>query len=195
MVVSPSFELGALLVRIQPAVPSNKIYRSLSNGRTPSSEDGDRGSIPFSGTMKKCTKCGVSKPPSSFVKNKSKKNGLASHCLECHRVLCIDYYGRNSTKFAERNVKRRISAKRFVWEFLKTHPCIDCGEADVVVLDFDHRSPDTKKKAVSLMVQEGNSLDLIKKEMNKCDIRCANCHRRRTAKQFQWDKKGGMETA
>ena len=32
------------------------------------------------------------------------------------------------------------------------------------------------------------SWNAILVEIAKCDIRCANCHRRRTASQYGWDK-------
>ena len=38
------------------------------------------------------------------------------------------------------------------------------------------------------MVKRAVSLDTLKKEIDKCEIRCANCHRRKTAKQFNFYK-------
>ena len=64
--------------------------------------------------------------------------------------------------------------------------CLDCGENDPIVLEFDHRNPDEKECNVSDMVKRGRSIKSIKKEIEKCDVVCANCHRKRTAKQFGW---------
>jgi len=64
----------------------------------------------------------------------------------------------------------------------KNHPCADCGESDIVVLEFDHQRD--KVADVSLLARDGYSLDKIKREIDKCEVVCANCHRRRTAKQF-----------
>jgi hypothetical protein len=70
-----------------------------------------------------------------------------------------------------------------------THPCIDCGESDPIVLEFDHREGEKKLAAVStLMTQMKASLKTIKAEIVKCDVRCANCHRRKTAKERGWYK-------
>jgi hypothetical protein len=50
--------------------------------------------------------------------------------------------------------------------------------ADPLVLEFDHLG--LKRKNVMTMVWEGYSMETIENEMSKCDIRCANCHRRKT---------------
>jgi hypothetical protein len=57
--------------------------------------------------------------------------------------------------------------------------CVDCGERDVVVLEFDHVRD--KREAVTRLAWHGCSLATIDAEIRKCEIRCANCHRRVTA--------------
>jgi hypothetical protein len=69
--------------------------------------------------------------------------------------------------------------KAFVAAHLSVSPCVDCGEKDPVVLDFDHVRG-IKVNNVSHMVLNGVSLEKLKTEMDKCEIRCANCHRRKT---------------
>ncbi len=75
---------------------------------------------------------------------------------------------------------------------------MDCGEDDIIVLDFDHRDQKTKKFNLAEAISGGISMSRIKTEIEKCDIVCANCHRRRTAKQFGHYRakvvpKGGIE--
>jgi hypothetical protein len=65
--------------------------------------------------------------------------------------------------------------------YLHEHPCVDCGETDVVVLEFDHRRD--KTKAISVLLSLGHEWDRIREEISKCEVRCANCHRRRTARE------------
>lgn len=72
-----------------------------------------------------------------------------------------------------------------VHEYLLGHPCTDCGEADPVVLDFDHVVGD-KIDSISDMVRRGFSWVAIAEEIEKCEVRCSNCHRRRTAIQMGW---------
>jgi hypothetical protein len=74
-----------------------------------------------------------------------------------------------------------------VIEYLTGHPCIDCGEADPFVLEFDHvKGP--KRRNICDIVSMGWSLATLEDEIAKCVVRCANCHRRKTAHQFKWFK-------
>jgi hypothetical protein len=67
----------------------------------------------------------------------------------------------------------------FLIEYLSDHPRVDCGEADIVVLEFDHQRD--KLFTVSVLCREGYSLEKLKQEVAKCEVVCANCHQRRTA--------------
>ena len=55
-------------------------------------------------------------------------------------------------------------------------------------LEFDHRDRTTKIAAVSQLIARQFSWDKIMAEIDKCDVRCANCHRKRTAVQFNTRK-------
>jgi hypothetical protein len=84
-------------------------------------------------------------------------------------------------------VRRRRNVQ-FVWDYLCSHPCIECGEGDPIVLEFDHREQDTKCGDISNMAGGSLGIDTLVEEIKKCDVLCANCHRRRTAKQQNWYK-------
>lgn len=64
--------------------------------------------------------------------------------------------------------------------------CVDCGINDPVVLDFDHRNPEEKSETISTMITRGRAWKAIEAEVAKCVVRCANCHRRVTAKYFNY---------
>jgi hypothetical protein len=67
---------------------------------------------------------------------------------------------------------------------LQSRPCVDCGERDPIVLEFDHRGD--KENDVSILL--GLSWKLVALEIAKCDVRCANRHRRVTAKRANWTR-------
>jgi len=97
-----------------------------------------------------------------------------------------NWYQRNKERHkanAKKNRERYHKiANNFIIEYLSSHPCIDCGESDIVVLDFDHVRG-IKKNNISNMLTNKASLTTLENEIEKCDIRCANCHRRKTAKE------------
>lgn len=87
-------------------------------------------------------------------------------------------------KVIEFNKKRALESRKKVLEYLKTHPCVDCGETDVRILEFDHVRGTKKKEVMGLIYRY--SFKTVLKEIEKCDVRCANCHRRRTSIQQGW---------
>lgn len=78
----------------------------------------------------------------------------------------------------------RVMIRQKLLEFISTKSCIDCGEKDPVVLDFDHKDPSAKFKSVAKMLSGHYSWQSLTKEISKCEVRCANCHRRRSYSQF-----------
>lgn len=69
-----------------------------------------------------------------------------------------------------------MRALELVGRHLITHPCIDCGETDIRVLDFDHRDGADKGDEVMRLAQGGHGLARIAVEIAKCDVRRRNCH-------------------
>jgi len=67
-------------------------------------------------------------------------------------------------------------------EYLNAHPCVDCGETDPIVLDFDHCRGE-KSFGISKAINGGYSKKRLLEEVKKCDVRCTKCHRRKTASE------------
>ncbi|MEQ1844121.1 MAG: hypothetical protein ABL983_00920 [Nitrospira sp.] len=80
---------------------------------------------------------------------------------------------------------RKIKVRQFLWDYLLVHPCIDCGENNPVVLEFDHVR-DIKKFAIAYA--PSYTLQTVEMEIAKCDVRCANCHRKKTFRDFGHSK-------
>lgn len=74
------------------------------------------------------------------------------------------------------------SRQKQVWlcEYLSSHPCVDCGEQDITVLEFDHTGTEPKVANVSRLVDGTHALATVQQEVAKCEVRCANCHKRMT---------------
>ena len=92
-----------------------------------------------------------------------------------------------STSTAMNKMGMRKEARQFIYDYKSANPCVDCGESDVVVLTLDHVRG-VKSGNISDLVRVGASIALLKKELLKCEVRCCNCHARRTALQFGWYK-------
>lgn len=137
---------------------------------------------------KKCWSCGKLKTLEEFGLNKNKADGRQGYCKACSKEKDKKHYRSSRARqiaIRESSLLNRQRNMVFLLEHLKSHPCVDCGERDPIVLDFDHVSG-TKKWNVSSMT--GHCRQLISKEIAKCVVRCANCHRRKTAREFGYTK-------
>jgi len=101
------------------------------------------------------------------------------------------HYLKNRPAYIAREAARiksfRLENRQLLYGYLVAHPCIDCGETDVLVLEFDHRDPKTKLRDIGSLAAR-KPWKFVLTEIAKCDVRCVNCHRRRTARQFNWAK-------
>ncbi len=82
------------------------------------------------------------------------------------------------------NKSNRKKSRQNLYNFMKDKACIICKESDIACLQFDHRDKTTKLFNISEAM--GYGWEKILNEISKCDILCANCHHKRTAKQFNW---------
>src|SRR5438105_2059940 len=111
--------------------------------------------------MKPCTKCGVVKPIEEFGFKVRSRGWRRSRCLICMRAASREHYRQNTDGYKKRAKKRRplerARLRQRLYAYLAEHPCIDCGETDPVVLEFDHRDPSTKSASVGFLVTRGSS--------------------------------------
>jgi len=140
---------------------------------------------------KRCFACQKSKNKSEFNKNSSRKDGLQSRCRECDKKRAKEIYHNDPNGAKKANTRKKRNAEKVrenCVEYLKDNPCEICGESDIVVLEFDHKH--NKKRNVSTMLDGSCSWKKVLNEIRKCRILCANCHRRETAKKFNYWKLG-----
>ena len=99
------------------------------------------------------------------------------------------HYEANKEAYKARAVvskeKQKAENREYIRQYLLINPCVDCGNADIRVLQFDHIDPSTKHKCIGQLV---DSKKKMLEEIAKCEVRCANCHMIRTAEQFGWTR-------
>lgn len=137
----------------------------------------------------RCSRCKREKVEELFAKRSTTKTGRQDYCIECGKRYHREWYARNKTQAKERvkvrSKEQRDAVREKVLCYLIGSPCVDCGEGDPVVLEFDHV---VGKKAFNIgsALSGSYSWGTIEKEISKCVVRCANCHRRITAKRRGW---------
>jgi len=140
--------------------------------------------------MKVCVTCGLPKDEEEFNWRYKALGIRQKSCRECQHKHQGDFYQRHQEEEKERTRRRRVSAREeareFVYQYKLTHPCVDCGESDPRVLDFDHIRG--KGATINQLVRDGASIDRIKVEIALTVIRCSNCHRKKThdERRKQW---------
>lgn len=140
--------------------------------------------------MKKCSKCKEVKEVTEFGINAARSDGLQSQCKPCRRSTNRTYY--EASKETQ-NPKRRLTKQALIdtnqalmVEYLRSHPCVDCGNGDIRVLEFDHVRGD-KSFNISTKLRDVAWASLLL-EIEKCEVRCANCHKIVTGQRAGWYK-------
>jgi hypothetical protein len=134
---------------------------------------------------KTCVGCGTEKDIREFNYRVKAQGSRQRYCRDCTRLQLRTHYANNHDYYIRKARKRNRATRNLNREkmlaYLALHPCVDCGEADTVCLEFDHvRGEKIKSIAALIGTYEWA---FIEKEIAKCEVRCANCHRRKTARQ------------
>lgn len=134
--------------------------------------------------MRRCGRCHREKPLEEFAWRRKAHGQLDTYCRPCRAAYKQEHYRAHRQRYidAAAKRKRRVVAERvaFLVAYLRENPCVDCGETDPVVLEFDHLRD--KKFSISKGLHDRNWQSVLD-EIAKCEVVCANCHRRRTARR------------
>lgn len=121
-----------------------------------------------------CSKCG-----------QENKNANASYCHACNNEYQKKWYKAHPDSTSHSHKTRQDLRRSYVKSKKENVPCADCGEKyPWYVMDFDHVRG-KKQFNLSIVGSMICSLEKIDREMAKCDIVCANCHRQRTFNRRQ----------
>ena len=110
----------------------------------------------------------------------------AQHVSSVPATYHREHYLANKQRYVEQARARKQVLRRertaYLLDFFSSRPCVDCGEQDPVVLEFDHLDAGAKRFEIGSALAYRAWKD-IRAEMEKCEVVCANCHRRRTAER------------
>jgi len=140
-----------------------------------------------------CTKCSEDKHPDDFFWKDKSKNKKHTQCKECYKSSrkSKEHYNKYKDEYIKRakirNKKTRKEIRSKLLEYLSDKKCT-CGENRPACLDFHHIDKNQKFTDISTMIRSGYNWNKILEEINKCEILCANCHRIKTANEFNWYK-------
>lgn len=127
---------------------------------------------------KRCPRCKKLKPAKDFhVDSANLNNGSQGYCVSCRAAYDRDY--RRRTAEARNAARKRKRRELTLWlrEYRAEVGCAHCDEHRAACLDFHHLDPEQKLMGVIRMVQYGYSKESILREIEKCEVVCANCHR------------------
>ncbi|ELY54859.1 homing endonuclease associated repeat-containing protein [Natronolimnohabitans innermongolicus] len=94
--------------------------------------------------------------------------------------LSVDqrWHYRNVEWNTERSLRRRSRHRSWLNEIKRNRGCSRCGIDTPGCLDFHHVDTETKEMAVGKMVTYGYGKERLREEIEKCEVLCANCHRK-----------------
>lgn len=137
------------------------------------------------GELRRCTRCGRLKPLVAFAWHRRSKGQRNHYCRPCQSEYGKQHYAANKARYLELEAKRKRARAekrmRYILEYFEANPCADCGEDDPLVLEFDH------VKGKSFDIGSGlpdRNWQSILREIARCEVVCANCHRRRTVQRL-----------
>lgn len=126
-----------------------------------------------------CSKCKAEKDLLEFHKRSKSEDGFASWCKECNKNARKASYKKEPSVQKGLARKTVLRNKEYIYQKLLNSSCVDCGENNPCLLEFDHIMGD-KVRGVCEGAVRGWSLEKIDKEISKCEIRCICCHRLKT---------------
>ena len=133
-------------------------------------------------TTKFCPKCKLNLDLSCFGK---KRKALQPFCKECNKAYHKEHYLKNKKKYIQKAEEYKSKFKEnFIKKYVIGKSC-KCGESRIECLEFHHKNPNHKFDSICNLSRACN-IKKLEKEIEKCEIMCANCHRVETAKQYGW---------
>ena len=97
---------------------------------------------------------------------------------ETRRAYRRKWYRINAKSAVQIVKERKLRIKKWFRDYKKDLKCSRCSETHPAVIDFHHRDKSEKDDDIAYFVANGYSTKSIMKEIDKCEVLCANCHRK-----------------
>ncbi len=102
---------------------------------------------------------------------------IAYLCWMTDKEYKQEHYRRNKQRYLDQTAASKRKLRQWLQDYKATLKCSKCGEDHPACIEFHHRDPATKSFTIGEAVGR-HSKDKIINEINKCDVLCANCHRK-----------------
>ena len=133
--------------------------------------------------LKRCPRCKFELPIEDFGFRDRAHTKVQSYCRSCSNLAWTQWYSKGTNRESHRKLMskrraRRNRRHRQLVDDAKSVPCTDCGgRYPPHVMDLDHLAD--KQGEISRLMYSVGTERLIR-EIAKCEVVCANCHRIRT---------------
>ncbi len=135
--------------------------------------------------MRRCGRCGELKPVEEFNWRRKERGQRDNMCRPCRAEYKREHYEAHKQRYIDQAQARKrvlyLERTKYLIEYFASHPCVDCCEADPVVLEFDHLAGKEFDIGQALPYRNWQS---ILDEIAKCEVVCRNCHRRRESRRM-----------
>ncbi len=137
-----------------------------------------------------CSGCGQERDIETDFSWKNKAKGTHQRwCKSCQAQANRQHYQNNKHIYLDRALTRNslvnTQNKQRLYTYLSSHPCVDCGQTDIRVLEFDHVHGN-KFANITKLLKNAVPWKTIEAEIAKCEVRCVNCHRIKTLERGNW---------
>ena len=178
----------SLDISCQPCIIRRTVEIRLSGGTATANGLDLQSKTLYDRCMKTCSRCNVDKELSDFYKRKKSRDGYRGTCKECDKRYIKQWKDKSDVyKINEANRKatvRKILREKYI-RYMTDKTCIDCGNDDIRLLVHDH----VRGKKIGCVLQLLNTLhkwEKILEEIEKCEVRCHNCHFLKSAERGEW---------
>ncbi len=120
--------------------------------------------------------CKDTKALDEFADNGRRKDGKQSQCKPCQKAYRREHYLNNRQKYIDKAAVWRKKQMHMLRQYKSDKGCALCDESHPAALDLHHIGDDKLFNVSSMVGHVSN--ETLMAEVEKCEVICANCHRK-----------------